>query len=608
MDLFQQKRGFDLLYNLFVRGQTDVLRIPYTPSKTAVLAAADEYFPRATPESCGVKSAHLLAFLTALEQDRHVNLHSLTVWRDGAVICEASAHPYDRRMPHVTHSLCKSIVGLAIGLLHGEGKIDLDEPAYRYLDPKALPARLSGRMRAVTVRHLLTMSSGVTFQETGAATDTDWVRAFFSSDVRFEPGSDFAYNSMNTYVLSALVKAIVGEGLCDYLRPRLFEPLHIRNYFWETCPLGIEKGGWGLYIAQEDVLKLALLCLDRGSFAGRQIISPDWIDAACHPQKITPPDTGAYHYGYQMWCAREGENFLFNGMLGQNAWVCPQNRMIVILNAGNTEFFQKSSMLTLVDTYFGTAYHPAHSPLPRNPRALRALRQREERFFRDRAWIRLLPERTGLSRLLACLRRLPPHPLPQQARQMDGRSFLLQQNNSGILPIFVRLQQNNHTKGLRRVNFYVLGDRFFAAFDEGGAASLRVEFGFYDYRPGLLSLGGEVYRLACAASFTVDEERRPVLLLHMVFPELAHERRIKLYYEEQPASLHLCERPGKEVLSSLLPDLNQEAKGLAGLLLSRLNVDYFMIKTYEKFEPVLYTVEAEDTDTPSIAPPPLLKK
>jgi CubicO group peptidase (beta-lactamase class C family) len=129
MDLGQQKRGFALLYDFFVRGVADVCQIPYAPSKTVSLPRTDNHFPRVTPESRGIESARIQAMLEELEHNSRVNMHAITVLCDGAVISEASVRPYDRRIPHETHSLSKSVVGLAIGLLLSEGRISRDESA-----------------------------------------------------------------------------------------------------------------------------------------------------------------------------------------------------------------------------------------------------------------------------------------------------------------------------------------------------------------------------------------------------------------------------------------------------------------------------------------------
>ena len=592
MDLLQQKRGIDLLYDLFIRGKGDVLRIPYTPSKTEVPAPVSHYFPRATPESRGIESDRLRRLLSALAQDRHVHMHAITVLCDGAVICEASAPGYDRNLPHTTYSMCKSVVGLAVGFLYDEGRIELDRPAHRYFPPEALP-RLSSKMKVVTVRHLLTMTSGVAFAETGVATETDWVRAFFASDLRFEPGTAFAYNSMNTYILSALVRAITGEGLMDFLRPRLFAPLHIQNVFWETCPMGIEKGGWGLYIAQEDMAKIGHLCLEGGCFEGQRILSEAWLHEATTAKCIVADEVGAYHYGYQIWCAKEGDSYLFNGMLGQDTWVCPRHRMVVVVNAGNVELFQQSRMLALIGEALGTPSARAARPLRPDRAALRALRRAEADFCTDRPWLPLAPQPSAHARLGRRLLGRPLRPLPPACRVLNGRTYTWQQNNCGLLPLFVRLQQNNHTRGLRTLAFSVEGQHFYAAWGEGEEPPCHLEFGFYEYCPSVLTVRGECYRVACAARFTTDEEGRRLLMLHIVFPELAHDRRIKLYYEEETVCLRLRENPGKEIVSNLLQGFSGGARmrGLLSFLGSRMNKDYLLMRVYDKFEPLLQTVE-----------------
>ncbi|MFQ9396033.1 MAG: serine hydrolase domain-containing protein [Lachnospiraceae bacterium] len=106
---------------------------------------------------------------------------------------------------------------------------------------------LSGR-KDLTVRHLLTMTSGVSFNETGAISGNDWVKGYLEAFCHHEPGTYFEYNSMNTYMLSAIITEITGETMLDYLKPRLFAPLGITRVFWETCPKGKNKGGWGLFL------------------------------------------------------------------------------------------------------------------------------------------------------------------------------------------------------------------------------------------------------------------------------------------------------------------------------------------------------------------------
>ena len=598
MELFRQKKTLDLVHDFFVRGKNDVARVSYYPTKTVCPAPASDYFPRATPESRGLRSAHLSAMLSELEHSNRTNVHSLTVLVDGAVVCEASAPGYDRRVPHQSHSLCKSIVGLAIGMLADERMLDLDTPAFRFFPATALPSRLSGKTKAITVHHLLTMSSGVSFAETGAVTSEDWVRSFFSSDVRFDPGSEFSYNSMNTYILSAIVREVSGEGLTEFLRTRLFEPLHIEQYFFEVCPRGIEKGGWGLYIAQEDLAKIGMTCLDGGVFEGKRIVSERWIREAFSCHKITPKDAGDYNYAYQTWCARDKSSYLFNGMLGQDLWVCPGNRTVVVINAGNNEFFQQSAMLSIIHKYLGAGFTRASSPLPRDKKSMRKLHLAEESFFCSRAWVELLAEPKPLVRLWRRLIGRAERPLPVLCDKLDGKCFTFSRNNSGILPVFTRLMQNNHTAGIRAVSFEKRNDRFFVSFDEGEGEIYPVEVGFYGYVPATLCVRGEHYRISSAAAFATDEDGHRLLKMDIVFPELSHTRRIKIFFDHEQVRLSLREVPGKEVLSALfssLPITYPRAKGIMIFVRERLNLDYLLLKIYDKFEPTLLCpIEAEN--------------
>lgn len=139
-------------------------------------------------------------------------------------------------------------------------------------------------MRAVTVRHLVTMTSGVAFKEAGAVLEGDWVKGFLDADVLFEPGSCIDYNSMNSYMLSAIVKRKTGLGLSAYLRPRLLRAAGLRRCSVGDLPPGHRKGGWGMYVYLEDIAKLGQLYLQKGKWTGadgkeQRILSAAWVEA-----------------------------------------------------------------------------------------------------------------------------------------------------------------------------------------------------------------------------------------------------------------------------------------------------------------------------------------
>ena len=256
MDLVTDSRALSMIRQLMDNTSTTRPVFEQKPQKPKFRPSEIKMpFERATPESQGVPSAHIADFLNALREDRTLDMHGVTVLRNGKVIAQAMFGAYDPNVWHITHSECKSITGLAIGMLIGEGKLSPDD---RLID---LFAGRVGKLNAlthrnITVKHLLTMTSGVSFNEAGSVTETDWVKCFFESAVPSEPGTSFNYNSMNTYLLSCVVRQVTGQGLTEYLTPRLFEPLGIENFFWEKCPMGNEKGGWGLYILPEDIAKI----------------------------------------------------------------------------------------------------------------------------------------------------------------------------------------------------------------------------------------------------------------------------------------------------------------------------------------------------------------
>ena len=142
--------------------------------------------PRVAPAEVGVPPKALEEFVRALAGPQH-GTHTALVARGGKVVCEAQFAPYSLAHWHVTHSLAKSFVGTAIGMLRDEGKLSLDERVADIFADKC-SFFTSRRAKAVTVRHLLTMSSGCGFKEYGMVLEADWAKAFLDADYAFEPG------------------------------------------------------------------------------------------------------------------------------------------------------------------------------------------------------------------------------------------------------------------------------------------------------------------------------------------------------------------------------------------------------------------------------------
>ena len=229
MGLGTLNKTISLLTRLIDDKTTTEPILEFSPQKPSLpKAPVSSPLPRTSPESVGISSAYIAEFLTALELDKSLNMHTVTILRHGKVICEAGFGAYNTQYFSSTFSECKSITSLAIGILIGDGKLRLDEKVIdMFPDDDSAMAKL--KYKNLTVEDLLTMRSGATFAEAGSMADSSWIKAFFSSSVKGDIGETFNYNSLNTYILSAIVKQKSGKNLLAFMRERLFDEMDIQG-------------------------------------------------------------------------------------------------------------------------------------------------------------------------------------------------------------------------------------------------------------------------------------------------------------------------------------------------------------------------------------------
>ena len=281
MDIAIQMRSIELMLKFLKHDLKNVPSYGYALQKRQLPEAkAPKPLPRSTPEAEGIRSDAVLRFYEAVSAEADsIAAHAVLVMRHGKVIAEGAWAPYRLDVPHMLYSMSKSVTGTAVGIAVDEGLLSLEE-RLTDLFPELVTPTQAKVIKNMTVRHLLTMSTGCRFNEIGSMLDENWAKMFLESLPKFEPGTAFEYNSLNTYMLAAILARRTGQTLVDYLRPRLFEPLGIERFQWETCPQGVEKGGWGLSLTLEDAAKLGQLYLNRGVWEGKRIFSEAWADAA----------------------------------------------------------------------------------------------------------------------------------------------------------------------------------------------------------------------------------------------------------------------------------------------------------------------------------------
>ncbi|MGI5923575.1 MAG: serine hydrolase domain-containing protein [Lentisphaeria bacterium] len=292
---------------------------------------------RGLPEAHGVSSRALADAIAALADFNSIN--SIMILRHGMVLAEGWWHPYAPQHPHKLFSLSKSFTSTAVGMAIAEGLFSLDDPLSRYFRDK-MPAEPTPRLEAMTVRHLLTMSSGHPCCPLAAIAHSehsrDWQRGFFATPLAHDPGSLFAYNSAATYMLAALIYRRAGINVLDYLMPRLFAPLGIAKPTWECCPAGINVGGWGLKLCTEDIAKFGQLYLQQGQWHGRQIVPAAWVRMATNKQisnEMKEEPDWKQGYGFQFWCCRHGA-YRGDGAFGQFCVVHPATELVVAITSG----------------------------------------------------------------------------------------------------------------------------------------------------------------------------------------------------------------------------------------------------------------------------------
>lgn len=586
----EQLAVIEMVTNMILGKTGGISKVDFVPQKircpepqSIVYENPGQTFPRNTPESQGIHSEHLRNLVEELAYSPDTDMHHFMVLRHGNVICETDFAPYRKGIWHITHSMCKSITGMAAGLLIDEGKLDLSENIYKIFHDKGSTWAKIFRPE-VTVENLMTMTSGVTFNESGIVSGNDWLESYLNAPVSEKPGTKFQYNSLNSYVLSAIITERTGMPMDEYLKPRLFEPLGITDYLWEKCPRGITKGGWGLFMHTEDMAKLGQLYLNKGKWNGKQIIPESWAEASV--TKKVDSIEGTYGYGYQLWMEERPGSFEYNGMLGQNVLIYPDVDMVIVTNAGNEELFQDNVMLNIIRKYFPVDWMPKET-LPENPIAYAKLQELTERLAgkrlkNDQYYNSALIIRKGGWKKNSSKYRVRERQTEIEKAQnqqihlltdlLDGTCYEMEQASVGLFPLVMQVMHNNMTDGISKINFYKrrtkeLQQTLILCFQEG-EESIELEMGWNQYIENKLSIHGETYLVAVKGELSSDVDDNPVLKVEIVYLEEAMRRKLYVTFVKDTSASKLItpeyieikwyESPGKALIMEGMESITTE--------------------------------------------------
>lgn len=296
--------------------------------------------------------------------ESNLRVQDIVIIQHGKPLANWQAKDVENSVLFDQHELSATVTAMAVGLAVDEGLLSLDDKVAAFFSDQ-LPAQPSVNLQAMTIRHLLTMTSGHD-KDTPCGQDENWAENYLAQPVKYSPGSYFFYDPMAGYMLSAILQKVTGQTLSDYLRPRLFEPLGITNIEWEVSPQGVSAGGWGLHATTQDMARIGSLLVQKGKWEYRRILSRKWVkQMICYQTTSCPRDVRYENlpqsglslssndwiqgFGYQMWQCRSGL-VRAEGTGGQILLLFPEFEAIVMINADTK---QMESELALAYLHLG---------------------------------------------------------------------------------------------------------------------------------------------------------------------------------------------------------------------------------------------------------------
>jgi CubicO group peptidase (beta-lactamase class C family) len=312
-----------------------------------------------TPAAEGMDPA-LLSELDAAIEQRRIGIHSLLIVRNGAIVSERYVPPYGAATRHRQYSVTKSVTSALVGAAIADGRIPgVTAPLATLLPPGSL-AGDDVRRQAITLEHVLTMTTGLAWVEGDPAygrmvRSPDWVESVLELPMAEAPGARFNYCSGCSHLLSAILDRAVERDVLGYAQESLFAPLGIRDLRWETDPAGRPVGGWGLELTPRDMAKLGYLYLNQGQWDGRQIIPAEWVEASVTAHVATDEEFG---YGYQWWTYPRYGAYFARGLGGQLVIVVPERALVVVITA---DLPDDAPLWELFEQYIVPAAPPVNS-------------------------------------------------------------------------------------------------------------------------------------------------------------------------------------------------------------------------------------------------------
>ena len=261
-------------------------------------------------------------------------------------------HPYYRQGNlHTLQSVTKTITSVVIGTAVARGEFpSLDTPMLSFYDASTV-ANVDARKRRVTIRHLLTMTPGMDWNENLPYSDPnnaavkmeasfDWVKFVIDRPMAEDPGTRWNYSSGASQLLADIFRKATKTDIEEYAARHLFAPLGIERWFWKRTPAGLVDTEGGLYLEARDLAKIWYLFMKNGMWDGKRVVSPEWVTESVAPLFAVASAPNAPKYGLKWWLypdPRDGSRYIWSGsgFGGQIPMAFPDDDLIVVFNGWN---------------------------------------------------------------------------------------------------------------------------------------------------------------------------------------------------------------------------------------------------------------------------------
>lgn len=302
-------------------------------------ADAGDGWDVSTPAAEGFNETRLRSAIAPLfAEDRYVTAISLIVVRNNKLVAEAYVRtPDDRYQKRQIQSITKCVTSLVFGIARDMGQFNnLDEKLYDIV-PDAFD--FDTGKRSITLRHLLTMNSGLDFNNEDFAHELFMekqkgvMKAILAKPLFALPGQVYNYRDCDPQLLSGAIHVRSGITLDAMARDKLFGPMGITDYFWERNEDGDSWASEALFMRPRDMAKIGQLVLDKGTWKGKRLVSQDWIEQCISTQSdpnAGQPDNIRFSFGFYWRIQPNHVAFEANGAGGQQILIIPEKELVVV--------------------------------------------------------------------------------------------------------------------------------------------------------------------------------------------------------------------------------------------------------------------------------------